>query len=298
MQNYVSFDFDGVLHVSMNANSIHTTIWSWIDGESERPRPRLEYHQMLKREAHKYPIIITTSRCEENRDDIQDFLDFYRLPVKEIYLTCMEPKIQFLMNLSRSHLNNNKLCERKKIIRHYDDDSSIKKQIQAYNSNQKRTAKQMAVYSPDLADYQECDIQFIQVPMVTAKMAKGENPYGECFKEFLSHEQPNKAKGYINKKGSIHYHENPMGWIQFKRINLEGSQKNSFWNVCIPTFNSQVKEALRIWALNMPEHYNDDVIIQNKGKTTVERLANFDFKLEPIESTSVTVIQLSLMPMF
>ena len=116
MQNYVSFDFDGVLHVSMNPNSIHPKIWSWVDGEDERPQPRMEYHKILKKEAQTNPIIITTSRCEESRIDIQDFIDFYQLPVREIYLTCMEPKIRLFKELTRQGI---------KVIRHYDDDPNI-----------------------------------------------------------------------------------------------------------------------------------------------------------------------------
>jgi hypothetical protein len=101
------------------------------------------------------------------------------------------------------------------------------------------------------------------------------------FKEFLSQEQPSKANGTIDHKGNISYAKG-QDWISFHRVNLDGSYKNSFWIVSVPTMKSQrVQEALRIWALNMPEHYSDDVII-NSGKTTVKNLADFDFTLEKI----------------
>jgi hypothetical protein len=105
------------------------------------------------------------------------------------------------------------------------------------------------------------------------------------FKEFLCQEPPDKAKGFITRKGNITYGtEFPSAWISFRRINLEGSNRNSFWLVNVERWRSdRVQEALRIWALNMPEFYSDDVTVSQNGtalgKTTVENFANFNFKL-------------------
>ena len=98
------------------------------------------------------------------------------------------------------------------------------------------------------------------------------------FKEFL---EPNKSYGHITRDGKIHYYPNTFAWISFKRINLEDSNRNSYWLIDVAVLNHHVKEALRIWALNMPEHYQDDVEIRKKEQpikyTTVEKIANMRF---------------------
>lgn len=111
------------------------------------------------------------------------------------------------------------------------------------------------------------------------------------FKEFLSQLPADKGQGYIDRKGNIWYgKEFPTAWIAFRRINLDGSHRNSFWLLTVERWRSErVQEALRIWALNMPEFYSDDVTVNQNGKTlgstTVERLANFDFNLRHDNAT-------------
>ena len=116
----VSFDFDGVLHLSMISGTIEplddTNYDTWIPSEN--------IHQVLLNEHKKgNKIIIISSRAKffydfeedkvyNTKDSIKKFLKMYNLPVEDIILTNNYPKKIFL-------IHNN-------VIRHYDDNVNLK----------------------------------------------------------------------------------------------------------------------------------------------------------------------------
>jgi hypothetical protein len=116
----VSFDFDGVLHLSMIPGTIepldNKNFDSWI--------PSKHIHKVLLEEHKKgNKIIIVSSRAElffdfgknktyNTRECIQKFIKIYNLPVEDIILTNNYPKKVFLMH--------------NKVIRHYDDNVNLK----------------------------------------------------------------------------------------------------------------------------------------------------------------------------
>jgi len=108
----VSFDFDGVLHQEMQSGTIHPLHFDHGD-----LAPREEYINELFQESKNNNIIIVSARCSD--EEIWQFIEIHHLPVKEVYATCMRPKIPLLMKLG--------------VIRHYDDDvESIRQQIEQY----------------------------------------------------------------------------------------------------------------------------------------------------------------------
>ena len=115
----VSFDFDGVLHLSMVKGTIHPLNYddykSWI--------PSIKMHRILRSE-HRAgnKIVLISARGKfgwipeddivyEMKPVIQKFLKKYHLPVDQIILTSDQPKAQFLKNINT--------------IRHYDDNWNL-----------------------------------------------------------------------------------------------------------------------------------------------------------------------------
>ena len=146
----ISYDFDGVLHLSMIPNTIHPSNWLdwniWI--------PSLKMHKKLKQDHEENnKIIVMSARCEymfkvdnrligidpDNRfnyikhlhmldkeyieydmyDIMRKFLIKYHLPVEEIILTNGGPKIFDLKEL--------------KVIKHYDDNFEMVKELKNTN---------------------------------------------------------------------------------------------------------------------------------------------------------------------
>jgi len=123
----VSFDFDGVLHLSTVGDTIHPknyTEWkTWI--------PSTKIHRILRSE-HKAgnKIVVISARCPwacDGKDEVvldtyeilNDFFKKYHLPVDDIILTCDHPKIEHLIRL--------------KCIRHYDDNYKMEYELEDTN---------------------------------------------------------------------------------------------------------------------------------------------------------------------
>lgn len=105
----VSFDFDGVLHISMHRGTTHPL--SYDDADLE---PRWEMHEQLRQEARNgNKIIIVTARCYD--DPVREFIDNYSLPVEDIFVTCDQTKIPIL--------------KAQGAIRHYDDNRNMEWEI-------------------------------------------------------------------------------------------------------------------------------------------------------------------------
>lgn len=108
----VSFDFDGVLHRSVRANTIHPVdFWSWQQWE-----PNDTIHQQLKREAQGNRIVVVSRRDDIHQEPMWEFIRHYRLPVEEIYTTNNEPKRLILVDI--------------RAIRHYDDDKRLEAELE------------------------------------------------------------------------------------------------------------------------------------------------------------------------
>lgn len=142
----ISYDFDGVLHLSMIPNTIHPSNWLdwniWI--------PSLNMHEQLKRDHEENnKIVVISARTEymfkvdnrlmgidpESRFDYikhlhnldKDYIEYdmipimkkflikYKLPVEEIILTNGQPKIFDLKD--------------SKVIKHYDDNFEMVREL-------------------------------------------------------------------------------------------------------------------------------------------------------------------------
>jgi hypothetical protein len=95
------------------------------------------------------------------------------------------------------------------------------------------------------------------------------------FLEFF-YSSPNKTEGIIDPDGNIKYGEifSPTQ-IYFRRMNLEGSLKKSYWDMSIPNFyylDEKVKDKLKIWAQNMPEFEEEMVHINNIPRCIIKDL--------------------------
>lgn len=105
----VSFDFDGVLHVSMHRGTTHPL--SYDDPDLE---PRWEMHEQLRKEARNgNKIIVVTARCYDW--PLREFIEEYSLPVEGIFVTCDQTKIPILKSQGA--------------IRHYDDNRNMEWEV-------------------------------------------------------------------------------------------------------------------------------------------------------------------------
>jgi hypothetical protein len=94
------------------------------------------------------------------------------------------------------------------------------------------------------------------------------------FKDFVN--QPNKKQGIIDPDGNIRYGEifSP-NCIYFKRMNLDGSLKPSYWKMSIPNFyylDEKIKDKLKTWAQNMPEFEDEMIHINNIPRSKIRDL--------------------------
>lgn len=111
----VSFDFDGVLHISTHPGTIDPVeLFDWWKWEPNKP-----LHKILRQE-HKAgnKIIIVTARNDWMKwmqDAIWTFCKKYNLPVDELVFTENLPKRRFLIN--------------KNVIRHYDDNFDMRYEL-------------------------------------------------------------------------------------------------------------------------------------------------------------------------
>lgn len=104
----VSFDYDGVLHTDVHHGTIDP-----IDYYNNRPTPNAELIYRLKQEAKLHRIIIVTARCDT--EEVESFIQWQRLPVSQIFVTCGRPKIDVL--------------KANKAIRHYDDNPKMSSEL-------------------------------------------------------------------------------------------------------------------------------------------------------------------------
>ena len=112
----ITYDFDGVLHTSMNpikppaksAGPISYTEWNkWV--------PFKEMHECLKEDSKNSKIIIVTKRYKKHKPHVQKFIEKFNLPVLKIICTNMKPKWPTLKKINS--------------IKHYDDSSSVEKEL-------------------------------------------------------------------------------------------------------------------------------------------------------------------------
>jgi hypothetical protein len=93
------------------------------------------------------------------------------------------------------------------------------------------------------------------------------------FREFI---KPNKTEGIIDIDGNIHYGEmSGPDCIYFRRMNLDDSIKQSYWEMSVPNFyylDDHLKEKLKIWAQNMPEFEDEEVHINNISRGRIRDL--------------------------
>jgi len=108
----VSFDFDGVLHLSTIPGTLHPINFdeykTWI--------PNYEMIKLLKEERKNHKVIITTARDNWNKPEVEQFLKLHNIIVDDIILTNNQPKRQYLL------IN--------KVIRHYDDNPKLQKELE------------------------------------------------------------------------------------------------------------------------------------------------------------------------
>jgi hypothetical protein len=132
-RNVVSFDFDGVLHLSMIPGTIHPA--DWINYKTWIPSKKL--HGILKKEHQNgNKIIVISARDKKfydfNKPDfnwdsppldmkkiMMKFMKLYQLPVDDIILTDNGPKKQILIDM--------------KAIRHYDDNIDMERELKDTN---------------------------------------------------------------------------------------------------------------------------------------------------------------------
>lgn len=103
LRHVVSFDFDGVLHKSIFPGTIHP-----LPNEIEY-EPSLKMHKKLREEAEKNRILVISAR--DHSDKIWEFVKKYDLPVDEVIVTAMMPKLPFF--------------KKHNVIRHYDDNKEL-----------------------------------------------------------------------------------------------------------------------------------------------------------------------------
>lgn len=107
----ISFDFDGVLHVSLHQGTTHPVdYFNWQEWQ-----PYYKMHKVLKRESLSNTIVIVTARCENMEEPMWDFIQYYELPVQKIYTTCDGPKWPTLEKIGA--------------IKHYDDSPKIAREL-------------------------------------------------------------------------------------------------------------------------------------------------------------------------
>lgn len=133
----VSFDFDGVLHLSMIENTldpIDFLAWDLIPNETVFDAIWSEYDSGNK-------IIVVSARCKiesykKSKTTFSDitkilmwkYINYYNLPIEEIYLTCGRPKKLIL--------------EKLKVIRHYDDNFNMRYELDDTNIDFKYVYKE------------------------------------------------------------------------------------------------------------------------------------------------------------
>jgi hypothetical protein len=103
----VSFDFDGVLHLSMIPNTLHPINFT----EPDTWEPNYLMHDILRKEQKNNRIIIVTARDTWNKPEIEYFIKKYNLSIDEIITTNEMPKKSFLLNHNA--------------IKHYDDNINL-----------------------------------------------------------------------------------------------------------------------------------------------------------------------------
>ena len=97
------------------------------------------------------------------------------------------------------------------------------------------------------------------------------------FREFEAL-NPNKREGTIDPNGNIRYGNiADASHIHFKRINLDGSLKPSYWDITFPEvyhdcYTEKEKEKLKVWAQNMPEFGNEMVHIYDIPRCKIRDL--------------------------
>jgi len=107
----VSFDFDGVLHLSMDDGTFNPK--NFDDVKSWTPN-RAVFARMRK-ESRTNRVVICTKRDEWNMQEIEEFVKMHKLPVQEIVCTNNMPKLPYLKKLMA--------------VRHYDDNPNMAQEL-------------------------------------------------------------------------------------------------------------------------------------------------------------------------
>ncbi len=111
----ISYDFDGVLHLSVYPNSIEPI--RYFDFNSWKPSVNI--HQLLKKQYDNgcKIIVVSARECTSLMKNIlYKYIDKYELPVDDIVLTDRNNKIDFLLKYD--------------VIRHYDDNIMMKYELE------------------------------------------------------------------------------------------------------------------------------------------------------------------------
>ena len=105
-EGVVSFDFDGVLHLSMRPGTTDPS-----DASTSDLDPFRKMHEMMRKESRTRDIVVVSKRAKRHEGIMWEFIKNHNLPVKEIYTTDLGPKLPVLRQLGA--------------IRHYDDSQEV-----------------------------------------------------------------------------------------------------------------------------------------------------------------------------
>lgn len=109
-ENIISYDFDGVLHTSVEG--IHPL--DYFDYTLWTPFERM--FQRLFEESKTNTIVVVTARCEVHLESLWVFINSYGLPIDEIYHTCGGSKKETLEEIGA--------------IKHYDDNPEMEEELE------------------------------------------------------------------------------------------------------------------------------------------------------------------------
>ena len=101
----ISYDFDGVLHVSVKGLD---PIEFFDHNQWE---PFTEMHDQLREDSKTHEIIVVTARHPMTNDNVWDFIRKHDLPISKVYATNNMSKIPILKMVGA--------------VRHYDDNRFI-----------------------------------------------------------------------------------------------------------------------------------------------------------------------------
>ena len=111
--NVIGYDFDGVLHTSVYAGTIHPIeVYDY-----NKLEPNIAIFNNLKNESIKHDIVIVTARSVNNLDIVFSFIKKWNLPVHDVFSSYFEPKSKILKYIKASE--------------YYDDNVNIKNEVES-----------------------------------------------------------------------------------------------------------------------------------------------------------------------